>query len=219
MNGIMEYRKIDSLLDLVNVFSEDGFTKSDLADAIIDYEEFKEDNELFDDVVVIEIDEDGDYGFLTEDEYKELMTAKVEPKDSVPLGHGGYDMGAVAQNDDDKKVIQLQEYLIKILEDKPRSIVELAELLNGSSDSLKIIPTLDGKPTIDLDEILDQIAPPNFKKQITDTIYHASKTFVRGQEYQIVALSGTYSSLMGYPITTKDDLIVAIKNVIDELKK
>lgn len=198
----MRYEYLGDKLDLVEEFiSNELFDKQDLKNAISEFEDFKKMKPL--DEVYIEIGDDGDYTFLTEEEYE--STVSIKDDESFTL-----DVGEVNNN-------VLKDLFIEFLVSKTdESLDNLALFINEIDDNITVIPVKDKKPTIDVVEILEKVAPTSHHEQVTMTINFSANSFDGTTELSVILLNGTYTSLIGSAITTIDGLKVVVDSIINK---
>ena len=206
------YVLLSSVLDLIEAVN-DVFSKEDLVSVIKSYESFKEENSVDD--VYIDFDFDGYYDFYTEEECEEIIESEHE------LIEDEYD-----DNDENyeklnyEEIVGLQSKIIQFLLDKSESSLnDLVIEVNEISDYTTLIPVKNGVPTIELEYVLDKVAPSSFKKQVLNTIMFASKNISDDEELSLILLSGSHMGLLGTPVTSYEQLSQILDGVVEELTK
>ena len=215
------YVLLSSVLDLIDAV-RDVFSKEDLVSVIKSYESFKEDNPGED--VYIDFDFDGHYDFYTEEECEEIIEDEyelIEEEDNEEY-----------EEDNEKpnyeEIIGFQNKIIQLLLDKSESSLnDLAIEVNEISNYTTLIPVKNGVPTIELEYVLDKVAPSSFQKkvldtmsfqkQVLDTIMFASKSISDGEELSLILLSGSHMGLLGTPVTSYKQLSQVLDGVVKEL--
>lgn len=206
------YVLLSSVLDLIEAV-KDVFSKEDLIGVIKSYESFKEDN-LVDDVY-IDFDFDGYYDFYTEEECEEIIESEYELIEEEE------------DNDDEndgklnyREIIGFQSTIIQLLLDKSESSLnDLAIEVNEISNYTTLIPVKNGVPTIELEYVLDKVAPSSFQKQVLNTIVFTAKSISDDEELSLILLSGNHMGLLGTPITSYEQLSQVLDGVVKELTK
>lgn len=205
------YVLLSSVLDLIEAV-KDVFSKEDLVSVIKSYESFKEDN-LVDDVY-IDFDFDGYYDFYTEEECEEIIEYEYELIEEE-------EEDSDVENDEEpnyEEIIRFQNTIIKLLLDKSESSLnDLAIEVNEISNNTTLIPVKNGVPTIDLEYVLDKVAPSSFQKQVLNTIMFASKSISDDEELSLILLSGSHMGLLGTPVTSYKQLSQVLDGVVKEL--
>lgn len=198
----MKYEYLHNVEDLIEAFSNhDVLDKGDLFYAIREYEDFKNDNPY--DEIYFEIDEDGDYAFLTEEEYHDNIS-NTDADDEYVL----------SQN----KKIYLKDELIRFLSVRSdESLVNLALAINDVSKDNTLIPIFDGVEGIELDDIISKVAPTGFRDSVKLTIKAYSKEFKDDDELNIILLKGSYTSLIGFSLTSVESLVELVDEVSETL--
>lgn len=204
------YVLLSSVLDLIEAV-KDIFSKEDLVNVIKSYESFKEDN-LVDDVY-IDFDFDGYYDFYTEEECEEIIESEYELIEE--------EEDSDVENDEKQnyeEIIGFQNKIIQLLLDKSESSLnDLAIEVNEISNYTTLIPVKDGVPTIELEYVLDKVAPSSFQKQVLNTIMFASKSISDDEELSLILLSGSHMGLLGTPVTSYKQLSQVLDGVVKEL--
>lgn len=200
------YVLLSSVLDLIEAV-KDVFSKEDLVSVIKSYEFFKEDN-LVDDVY-IDFDFNGHFCFYTEEECEEILEDE-------------YELIEEEEEDNEKpnyeEIIGFQNKIIQLLLDKSdSSLNDLAIEVNEISNYTTLIPVKNGVPTIELESVLDKVAPSSFQKQILNTIVFASKSISDDEELSLILLSGSHMGLLGTPVTSYEQLSQVLDGVVKEL--
>ena len=208
------YVLLSSVLDLIEVV-KDVFSKEDLVSVIKSYESFKEDNPVED--VYIDFDFDGYYYFYTEEECEEILELEYEYELIEDEEDNEED-----EEDNEKlnyeEIIGFQNKIIQLLLDKSESSLnDLAIEVNEISNHTTIIPVKNGVPTIELESVLDKVAPSSFQKQILNTIMFASKSISEDEELSLILLSGSHMGLLGTPVTSYKQLSQVLDGVVKEL--
>ena len=199
------YVLLSSVLDLIEAV-KDVFSKEDLVSVIKSYEFFKEDN-LVDDVY-IDFDFNGHFCFYTEEECEEILEDEYE---------------LIEEEEDNEKpnyeeIIGFQNKIIQLLLDKSESSLnDLAIEVNEISNYTTLIPVKNGVPTIELEYVLDKVAPSSFQKQVLNTIMFASKNISNDEELSLILLSGSHMGLLGTPVTSYEQLSQILDGVVKEL--
>lgn len=205
------YVLLSSVLDLIEAV-KDVFSKEDLVSVIKSYESFKEDN-LVDDVY-IDFDFDGYYDFYTEEECEEIIESEYELIEEE-------EEDSDVENDEEpnyEEIIRFQNTIIKLLLDKSESSLnDLAIEVNEISNNTTLIPVKNGVPTIELEYVLDKVAPSSFQKQVLNTIMFASKSISDDEELSLILLSGSHMGLLGTPVTSYKQLSQVLDGVVKEL--
>lgn len=205
------YVLLSSVLDLIEAV-KDVFSKEDLVSVIKSYESFKEDN-LVDDVY-IDFDFDGYYDFYTEEECEEIIEYEYELIEEE-------EEDSDVENDEEpnyEEIIRFQNTIIKLLLDKSESSLnDLAIEVNEISNNTTLIPVKNGVPTIELEYVLDKVAPSSFQKQVLNTIMFASKSISDDEELSLILLSGSHMGLLGTPVTSYKQLSQVLDGVVKEL--
>lgn len=206
------YVLLSSVLDLIEAV-KDVFSKEDLVSIIKSYESFKEDNSVDD--VYIDFDFDGYYDFYTEEECEEIIEYEYELIEE--------EEDSDVENDEEpnfEEIIRFQSKIIQLLLDKSDSALnDLAIEVNEISNNTTLIPVKNGVPTIELEYVLDKVAPSSFKKQILSTIMFASKSISDDEELSLILLSGSHMGLLGTPVTSYEQLSQVLDGVVKELTK
>ena len=206
------YVLLSSVLDLIEAV-KDVFSKEDLVSVIKSYESFKEDNSVED--VYIDFDFDGCYDFYTEEECEEIIEDEYELIEDVEEED---------EEDNEKlnyeEIIGFQSTIIRLLLDKSESSLnDLAIEVNEISNYTTLIPVKNGVPTIELEYVLDKVAPSSFQKQVLNTIMFASKSISDDEELSLILLSGSHMGLLGTPVTSYKQLSQVLDGVVKELTK
>ena len=205
------YVLLSSVLDLIEAV-KDVFSKEDLVSVIKSYESFKEDN-LVDDVY-LDFDFDGYYDFYTEEECEEII------EDEYELIEEEEDNEEDNEKLNYEEIIGFQSTIIRLLLDKSESSLnDLAIEVNEISDYTTLIPVKNGVPTIELESVLDKVAPSSFQKQVLNTIVFASKSISDDEELSLILLSGSHMGLLGTPVTSYKQLSQVLDGVVKELTK
>ena len=203
------YVLLSSVLDLIEAV-KDVFSKEDLVSVIKSYESFKEDNPMED--VYIDFDFDGYYYFYTEEECEEILELEYE-----------YELVEEEEDNEElnyEEIIGFQNKIIQLLLDKSESSLnDLAIEVNEISNYTTLIPVKNGVPTIELESVLDKVAPSSFQKQILNTIMFASKSISEDEELSLILLSGSHMGLLGTPVTSYEQLSQVLDGVVEELTK
>lgn len=209
------YVLLSSVLDLIEAV-KDVFSKEDLVSVIKSYESFKEDN-LVDDVY-IDFDFDGYYDFYTEEECEEIIESEYE---LIEEEEEEEEEDSDVENDEEpnyEEIIRFQNTIIKLLLDKSESSLnDLAIEVNEISNNTTLIPVKNGVPTIELEYVLDKVAPSSFQKQVLNTIMFASKSISDDEELSLILLSGSHMGLLGTPVTSYKQLSQVLDGVVKEL--
>ena len=205
------YVLLSSVLDLIEVV-KDVFSKEDLVSVIKSYESFKEDNSVED--VYLDFDFDGCYDFYTEEECEEILEYEYGPIEEEDNDND--------DNDNEKpnyeEIIGFQNKIIQLLLDKSESSLnDLAIEVNEISNYTTLIPVKNGVPTIELEYVLDKVAPSSFQKQVLSTIMFASKSIPDDEELSLILLSGSHMGLLGTPVTSYEQLSQVLDVVVKEL--
>ena len=199
------YVLLSSVLDLIEAV-KDVFSKEDLVSVIKSYESFKEDNSVED--VYIDFDFNGHFCFYTEEECEEIIEDEYElieeEEDNEELNY--------------EEIIGFQNKIIQLLLDKSESSLnDLAIEVNEISNYTTLIPVKNGVPTIELEYVLDKVAPSSFQKQVLNTIMFASKSISDDEELSLILLSGSHMGLLGTPVTSYKQLSQVLDGVVKEL--
>ena len=206
------YVLLSSVLDLIEAV-KDVFSKEDLVSVIKSYESFKEDNPGED--VYIDFDFDGYYYFYTEEECEEII------EDEYELTEEEEDSEEYEEDNEKpnyEEIIGFQNKIIQLLLDKSESSLNnLAIEVNEISNYTTLIPVKNGVPTIELESVLDKVAPSSFQKQILNTIMFASKSISDDEELSLILLSGSHMGLLGTPVTSYKQLSQVLDGVVKEL--
>ena len=205
------YVLLSSVLDLIDAV-RDVFSKEDLVSVIKSYESFKEDNPGED--VYIDFDFDGCYDFYTEEECEEII------KDEYELIEEKHNEEYEEYNEEPnyEEIIGFQNKIIQLLLDKSESSLnDLAIEVNEISNYTTLIPVKNGVPTIELEYVLDKVAPSSFQKQVLNTIMFASKSISDDEELSLILLSGSHMGLLGTPVTSYEQLSQVLDVVVKEL--
>ena len=204
------YVLLSSVLDLIEVV-KDVFSKEDLVSVIKSYESFKEENSVGD--VYIDFDFDGYYDFYTEEECEEIIESEYELIEE--------EEDSDVENDEEpnyEEIIRFQNTIIKLLLDKSDSALnDLAIEVNETSNNTTLIPVKNGVPTIELEYVLDKVAPLSFQKQVLNTIMFASKSILDDEELSLILLNGSHMGLLGTPVTSYEQLSQILDGVVKEL--
>lgn len=208
------YVLLSSVLDLIEAV-KDVFSKEDLVSVIKSYESFKEDNSVED--VYIDFDFDGYYDFYTEEECEEIIEDEYELIEEE-------EDNEEYEEDNEKlnyeEIIGFQSTIIRLLLDKSESSLnDLAIEVNEISNYTTLIPVKNGVPTIELEYVLDKVAPSSFQKQVLNTIMFASKSISDDEELSLILLSGSHMGLLGTPVTSYKQLSQVLDGVVKELTK
>ena len=208
------YVLLSSVLDLIEAV-KDVFSKEDLVSVIKSYESFKEDNSVED--VYIDFDFDGYYDFYTEEECEEILEDEYELIEEE-------EDNEEYEEDNEKlnyeEIIGFQSTIIRLLLDKSESSLnDLAIEVNEISNYTTLIPVKNGVPTIELEYVLDKVAPSSFQKQVLNTIMFASKSISDDEELSLILLSGSHMGLLGTPVTSYKQLSQVLDGVVKELTK
>ena len=206
------YVLLSSVLDLIDAV-RDVFSKEDLVNVIKSYESFKEDNSVED--VYIDFDFDGYYDFYTEEECEEILEYEYE------LIEDEEDKEEYKEDNEKpnyEEIIGFQNKIIQLLLDKSdSSLNDLAIEVNEISNYTTLIPVKNGVPTIELESVLDKVAPSSFQKQVLNTIMFASKSISEDEELSLILLSGNHMGLLGTPVTSYKQLSQVLDGVVKEL--
>ena len=205
------YVLLSSVLDLIDAV-RDVFSKEDLVSVIKSYESFKEDNPGED--VYIDFDFDGCYDFYTEEECEEII------KDEYELIEEKHNEEYEEYNEEPnyEEIIGFQNKIIQLLLDKSdSSLNDLAIEVNEISNYTTLIPVKNGVPTIELESVLDKVAPSSFQKQVLNTIMFASKSISEDEELSLILLSVSHMGLLGTPVTSYKQLSQVLDGVVKEL--
>ena len=219
------YVLLSSVLDLIDAV-RDVFSKEDLVSVIKSYESFKEDNSVED--VYIDFDFDGHFCFYTEEECEEIIEYEYEliedEEDSIECEKPNYDEedSIECEKPNEKpnyeEIIGFQNKVIQLLLDKSESSLnDLAIEVNDISNYTTLIPVKNGVPTIELEYVLDKVAPSSFQKQVLNTIMFASKSISDDEELSLILLSGSHMGLLGTPVTSYKQLSQVLDGVVKEL--
>ena len=204
------YVLLSSVLDLIEVV-KDVFSKEDLVSVIKSYESFKEENSVGD--VYIDFDFDGYYDFYTEEECEEIIESEYELIEE--------EEDSDVENDEEpnyEEIIRFQNTIIKLLLDKSDSALnDLAIEVNETSNNTTLIPVKNGVPTIELEYVLDKVAPLSFQKQVLNTIMFTSKSILDDEELSLILLNGSHMGLLGTPVTSYEQLSQILDGVVKEL--
>ena len=205
------YVLLSSVLDLIEVV-KDVFSKEDLVSVIKSYESFKEENSVDD--VYIDFDFDGYYDFYTEEECEEIIESEYELIEEE-------EENSDVENDEEpnyEEIIRFQNTIIKLLLDKSDSTLnDLAIEVNETSNNTTLIPVKNGVPTIELEYVLDKVAPLSFQKQVLNTIMFTSKSILDDEELSLILLNGSHMGLLGTPVTSYEQLSQILDGVVKEL--
>ena len=206
------YVLLSSVLDLIDAV-RDVFSKEDLVSVIKSYESFKEDNSVED--VYIDFDFDGHFCFYTEEECEEIIEYEYEliedEEDSIECEKPN-------EKPNYEEIIGFQNKIIQLLLDKSESSLnDLAIEVNEISNYTTLIPVKNGVPTIELESVLDKVAPSSFQKQVLNTIMFASKSISDDEELSLILLSGNHMGLLGTPVTSYKQLSQVLDGVVKEL--
>ena len=206
------YVLLSSVLDLIEAV-KDVFSKEDLVSVIKSYESFKEDNSVED--VYIDFDFDGYYDFYTEEECEEILEYEYE------LIEDEEDKEEYKEDNEKpnyEEIIGFQNKIIQLLLDKSdSSLNDLAIEVNEISNYTTLIPVKNGVPTIELESVLDKVAPSSFQKQVLNTIMFASKSISEDEELSLILLSVSHMGLLGTPVTSYKQLSQVLDGVVKEL--
>ena len=206
------YVLLSSVLDLIEVM-KDVFSKEDLISVIKSYESFKEDNSVED--VYIDFDFDGYYDFYTEEECEEILEQEYE---LVEDEEDNEEYEEDNEKPNYEEIIGFQNKIIQLLLDKSESSLnDLAIEVNEISNYTTLIPVKNGVPTIELEYVLDKVAPSSFQKQVLNTIMFASKSISDDEELSLILLSGSHMGLLGTPVTSYKQLSQVLDDVVKEL--
>ena len=210
------YVLLSSVLDLIEAV-KDVLSKEDLVSVIKSYESFKEDNSVED--VYIDFDFDGCYDFYTEEECEEILEYEYELiEDEEDKEEYKEDNEKPNEKPNYKEIIGFQNKIIQLLLDKSESSLnDLAIEVNDISNYTTLIPVKNGVPTIELEYVLDKVAPSSFQKQILNTIVFASKSISDDEELSLILLSGSHMGLLGTPVTSYKQLSQVLDVVVKEL--
>ena len=211
------YVLLSSVLDLIEAV-KDVFSKEDLVSVIKSYESFKEDNSVEDayEDVYIDFDFDGCYDFYTEEECEEILEREYELIEDEEEDNEEYEEDNEKPNY--KEIIGFQNKIIQLLLDKSESSLnDLAIEVNEISNYTTLIPVKNGVPTIELEYVLDKVAPSSFQKQVLNTIMFASKSISEDEELSLILLSGSHMGLLGTPLTSYKQLSQVLDGVVKEL--
>ena len=207
------YVLLSSVLDLIEAV-KDVFSKEDLVSVIKSYEFFKEDN-LVDDVY-IDFDFNGHFCFYTEEECEEILEDEYELIEEEEEDNEEYEEDNEKPNYEE--IIGFQNKIIQLLLDKSESSLnDLAIEVNEISNYTTLIPVKNGVPTIELEYVLDKVAPSSFQKQVLNTIMFASKSISDDEELSLILLSGSHMGLLGTPVTSYKQLSQVLDGVVKEL--
>lgn len=208
------YVLLSSVLDLIEAV-KDVFSKEDLVSIIKSYESFKEDNSVDD--VYIDFDFDGYYDFYTEEECEEILEYEYE---LVEDEEDDEEYEEDNEKPNYEEIIRFQNTIIQLLLDKSESSLnDLAIEVNEISNNTTLIPVKNGVPTIELEYVLDKVAPSSFQKQVLSTIMFASKSISDDEELSLILLSGSHMGLLGTPVTWYEQLSQVLDGVVKELTK
>lgn len=208
------YVLLSSVLDLIEAV-KDVFSKEDLVSVIKSYESFKEDNSVED--VYIGFDFDGYYDFYTEEECEEILEYEYE---LIEEEEDNEEYEEDNEKPNYEEIIGFQNKIIQLLLDKSESSLnDLAIEVNEISNHTTLIPVKNGVPTIELESVLDKVAPSSFQKQVLSTIMFASKSISRDEELSLILLSGSHMGLLGTPVTSYKQLSQILDGVVKELTK
>ena len=208
------YVLLSSVLDLIEAV-KDVFSKEDLVSVIKSYESFKEDNSVED--VYIDFDFDGYYDFYTEEECEEILEQEYE---LVEDEEDNEEYEEDNEKPNYEEIIGFQNKIIQLLLDKSESSLnDLAIEVNEISNYTTLIPVKNGVPTIELEYVLDKVAPSSFQKQVLNTIMFASKSISDDEELSLILLSGSHMGLLGTPVTSYKQLSQVLDGVVKELTK
>ena len=206
------YVLLSSVLDLIEAV-KDVFSKEDLVSVIKSYESFKEDNSVED--VYIDFDFDGYYDFYTEEECEEIIEDEYE---LIEEEEDNEEYEEDNEKPNYEEIIGFQNKIIQLLLDKSESSLnDLAIEVNEISNHTTLIPVKNGVPTIELEYVLDKVAPSSFQKQILNTIMFASKSISEDEELSLILLSGSHMGLLGTPLTSYKQLSQVLDDVVKEL--
>lgn len=209
------YVLLSSVLDLIEAVN-DVFSKEDLVNVIKSYESFKEDNSVKD--VYIDFGDfgfDGYYDFYTEEECEEIIEDEYE---LIEEEEDNEEYEEDNEKPNYEEIIGFQNKIIQILLDKSQSFLnDLATEVNEISNYTTLIPVKNGVPTIELEYVLDKVAPSSFQKQILNTIMFASKSISDDEELSLILLSGSHMGLLGTPVTSYKQLSQVLDGVVKEL--
>ena len=206
------YVLLSSVLDLIEAV-KDVFSKEDLVSVIKSYESFKEDNLVED--VYIDFHFDGYYDFYTEEECEEILEYEYE---LIEEEEDNEEYEEDNEKPNYEEIIGLQNKIIQLLLDKSESSLnDLAIEVNEISNYTTLIPVKNGVPTIELEYVLDKVAPSSFQKQVLNTIMFASKSISDDEELSLILLSGSHMGLLGTPVTSYEQLSEVLDVVVKEL--
>ena len=206
------YVLLSSVLDLIEAV-KDVFSKEDLVSVIKSYESFKEDNSVED--VYIDFDFDGYYDFYTEEECEEIIEDEYE---LIEEEEDNEEYEEDNEKPNYEEIIGFQNKIIQLLLDKSESSLnDLAIEVNEISNYMTLIPVKNGVPTIELEYVLDKVAPSSFQKQVLNTIMFASKSISDDEELSLILLSGSHMGLLGTPVTSYKQLSQVLDGVVKEL--
>ena len=206
------YVLLSSVLDLIEAV-KDVFSKKDLVSVIKSYESFKEDNSVED--VYIDFDFDGHFCFYTEEECEEIIEFEYE---LIEEEEDNEEYEEDNEKPNYEEVIGFQNKIIQLLLDKSESSLnDLAIEVNEISNYTTLIPVKNGVPTIELESVLDKVAPSSFQKQVLNTIMFASKSISEDEELSLILLSGNHMGLLGTPVTSYKQLSQVLDGVVKEL--
>ena len=206
------YVLLSSVLDLIEAV-KDVFSKEDLVSVIKSYESFKEDNLVED--VYIDFDFDGHFCFYTEEECEEIIEDEYE---LIEEEEDNEEYEEDNEKPNYEEIIGLQNKIIQLLLDKSESSLnDLAIEVNEISNYTTLIPVKNGVPTIELEYVLDKVAPSSFQKQVLSTIMFASKNISDDEELSLILLSGSHMGLLGTPVTSYKQLSQVLDGVVKEL--
>ena len=206
------YVLLSSVLVLIEAV-KDVFSKEDLVSVIKSYESFKEDNPGED--VYIDFDFDGHFCFYTEEECEEIIEDEYE---LIEEEEDNEEYEEDNEKPNYEEIIGFQNKIIQLLLDKSESSLnDLAIEVNEISNYTTLIPVKNGVPTIELEYVLDKVAPSSFQKQVLNTIMFASKSISKDEELSLILLSGSHMGLLGTPVTSYKQLSQVLDGVVKEL--